>query len=99
MFDKNKERFLTRGINNEIPLSMQIFLWERVDALSEPKDYLQIFELSEKNGMQKLIHKQEEPEYRAEYLISDETPDKAIEAKIYVVDDGEYCTMLLAEEY
>lgn len=99
MFDKSKGRYLTRGINNEIPLSMQVFLWDRIDSLAEPRDYLQIFELSADNGMQKLVHKQEQPGYKAEYILADSTSSETIDAKIYVIDDGEHCTMLLAEEY
>ena len=100
MFEKSKGRYLTRGVDNEIPLALQIFLWERIDALPEKRDYLQVFELSESaTGMQKIVHKQEKPEYRVEYVITEEHAPKAITAKIFVIDDGEHCTMLLAEEY
>ena len=100
MFEKSKGRYLTRGVDNEIPLALQIFLWECIDALPEERDYLQVFELSAtESGQQKIIHKQEQPEYRAEYVITEEHAPKAVTSKIFVIDDGEHCTMLLAEEY
>ena len=100
MFEKSKGRYLTRGVDNEIPLELQIFLWERIDALPEERDYLQIFELSAaEEGMQKIVHKQEQTEYRAEYVITEEHTPKAVTAKIFVIYDGDHCTMLLAEEY
>lgn len=48
------------------------------------------------NGEQKIIHEQEVPEFKREYLLNFPEP---IAAKVYVIDDGDHCTMLLAEEY
>ena len=73
------------------------FLWQCIDAMPPPKDYLQVFRLSVSDkGTQRIVHEQEEPEYRKEYDIQVDTP---INAKVYVIDDGDHCTMLLAEEY
>lgn len=94
MFDGNK--YLTRGVQSEIPVELQLFMWKCVLTLSEPVDYLQIFELSSCNGNQKIVHKQEQPEYSKEYILLIDNP---VNAKVYVIDDGDYCTMLLAEEY
>ncbi len=38
-------RYLTCGVDSAIPLVIQLFLWECVDSLSEPKDHLQVFDL------------------------------------------------------
>lgn len=35
MFEKSKGRYLTRGVNNEIPLALQVFMWNRIDELPE----------------------------------------------------------------
>ena len=91
------QRYLTRGVQTEIPFDLQMFMWYLINQLPEPKDYLQVFRLSvSDNGNQKIVHEQEEPEYRKEYDIDIENP---ITAKVYVIDDGDHCTMLLAEEY
>ena len=51
MFEKSKDRYLTRGVDAEIPLYLQMFLWDAVDNMPQPKDYLQVFRLSEENGL------------------------------------------------
>lgn len=64
------------------------------------QDYLQVFDLSivenDKKKLQKIIHSQEEPEYRKEYILEFADP---VETKIFVIDDEDHSTMLLAEEY
>ncbi|MGN0679813.1 MAG: DUF960 family protein, partial [Oscillospiraceae bacterium] len=72
-------------------------LWGLIDSMEvAEKDYLQVFLLSDENGKQKIIHEQEQPEYRKEYLFPSDTP---ITAKIFVIDDETHTTMLLSEEY
>ena len=88
-------RYLTKGVQSEIPAILQIFMWDCIKVVSEP-DYLQIFRLSDFNGKQRIIHEQEVPEYKREYLLAVPEP---INAKVYVIDDEDHCTMLLAEEY
>ncbi len=97
MFEKEKGRYLTRGVDLEIPLEIQIFMWEAIDKMPESKDYLQVFRLSVENGLQVVHHTSEEPEYEMIYILP--TVTKTVTAKVYVIDDGEHCTMLLAEEY
>lgn len=91
----SNQRYLTKGVQADIPFELQIFLWECIKAVPEP-DYLQIFRLSDFNGKQRVIHEQEIPEYKREYLLAVTEP---INAKVYVIDDGDHSTMLLAEEY
>lgn len=96
MFEKSKGRYLTRGVDADIPLELQILMWQAVDEMPEPKDYLQVFNLSEENGLQVIHHISEQPEFEMTYI----TPtDKPVTQKIYIIDDEEHCTMLLAEEY
>lgn len=91
----SNQRYLTKGVQADIPFELQIFMWECIKAVPEP-DYLQIFRLSDFNGKQRVIHEQEIPEYKREYLLAVTEP---INAKVYVIDDGDHSTMLLAEEY
>ena len=93
MFEKSKGRYLTRGVDAEIPLYLQMFLWDAVDNMPEPKDYLQVFRLSEKNRLQIVHHTSEQPQFEIAEA------EKPVTAKVYIIDDGEHCTMLLAEEY
>ena len=97
MFESSKKRYLTRGVNDTIPFEIQLFLWEPVDNMPAPKDYLQVFNLSVENGLQVIHHTSEQPEFDMTYILT--TVSNSVESKIYIIDDGEQCTMLLAEEY
>lgn len=89
------QRFLTRGVTSRIPPITQLFLWNLIDELSVEKDYAQFFYLSVENSRQKLVHKQEQPEYQHEYLLD----IKPVTETVFVIDDGAHTTMLLGEEY
>ena len=90
------KRYLTCGVDSTIPLEIQLFLWECVERMPAPKDYLQVFELKPVGSLQSITHSSEEPEYHMEYLLPSDTP---ITEKLYIIDDGDHSTMLLAEEY
>ncbi len=87
------QRYITGGINATIPLSLQALLWSLVDGR---EDYLQVFRLTTSGKNQHILHTQEQPEYSAEYDFPSCNP---IIAKIFVIDDGDHSTMLLADEY
>ena len=71
-------------------------MWKMVADIPIENDYLQIFRLSGENGIQTIVHEQEQPEYRESVSFEWNEP---VNQKIYVIDDGDHCTMLLAEEY
>ena len=95
MFENPK--YITRSICTEIPSWLVILLWNQVAMMQIPqKDYLQIFRLTKTERGQHIIHEQEQPPYKEELIV----PCKdAVDAKIYIIDNGAYSTMLLAEEY
>lgn len=97
MFEINKGRYLTRGINAEIPLEIQIVMWNAIDSMPDEKDYLQVFRLSADKNIQVIRHTAEQPEYEKTYMF--QPAGKPVTAKIFVIDDGDHCTMMLAEEY
>ena len=70
----NGKRFVTSGIAEKVPLELQVIMWDMVDAMDDPKDYLQVFDLSAENGKQKIVHSQEQLEYEKEYLFETGTP-------------------------
>ena len=92
----SNKRYQTCGVDSTIPLELQLFLWECVERLPAPKDYLQVFELKPVGSLQSITHRSEEPEYHMEYIIPMENP---IAEKVYIIDDGDHSTMLLANEY
>lgn len=101
MFDNN--RYITKGVQQEIPLELQLFMWNCIDTLKEQGqelDYLQVFELTKERAddvfFQEIEHRQEVPEYKKTYNIF---PQEIVDAKVFVIDDGSHSTMMLAEDY
>ena len=92
----NNQRYLSRVVNDTIPIELQLFMWCCIDRLPEERDYLQIFDLEQVGMLQSITHKSEQPEYRKVYLFPSDSP---ITEKIYVIDDGDHSTMILASEY
>lgn len=94
------KRFITRGVADNVSLEIQMFLWSLLENLNAKRvvelDYLQVFELSGEGGKQKVIHLQEVPEYQTVYQFDNVVSPFNI--KLYVIDDGEYTTMLLPGE-
>ena len=92
------QKFITRGVNSEVSIILQLFMWQCIEEIPLSKDYLQVFECTLEDGKQKIIHTQEEPEFKREYLLKlSDTP--IFIGKIFVIDDGDHSTMLLASEY
>lgn len=92
----NNQKFITRGVAENIPIPLQLLMWEMIRTLPVDKDYLQVFSLSEKDGKQLIVHTQEEPEYEKEYVLNI-TPITT--AKVFVIDDKTHSTMLMNYEY
>ena len=90
------QRYLTRGVQAEIPIELQLFMWNCINKLHEERDYFQVFKLENLGGIQKITHFSEQPEYHKEYLVPTDNP---ITTKVYIIDSDTYSTMLLAEEY
>ena len=94
----NKERYLTRGVSNEIPLKIQMLLWSMIDELNVKKDYLQVFEIEPIDvNLLKIEHRQEVPKYKKEIVARNLGISSKV--KIFVIDDGEHSTMMLSSEY
>jgi len=89
-------KYLTCGVDSTIPIDLQLFLWECYERMPADRDYLQVFDLRPVGCMQSITHRSEQPEYHKEYLIPSDAP---ITQKLYIIDDGDHTTMLLAEEY
>lgn len=97
MCDKNK--YTTKEINEKISLIHVMLMFELVHDMNIKKDYLQIFKLfvdNENKNLQIVEHSQEQPYYTRLHKFITLNP---VEAKIYVVDDGEYSVMMFADEY
>ena len=62
-------RYITRGISEQLSLELQILLWNMVKErdYQEHTDYLHIFSLQEDENILSITHEQEQPAYKLEY--------------------------------
>ena len=93
----NNPKYLTRGVQDTIPVWLIRLMWFMVSAMEvKQQSYLQVFRLQKTAAGQRITHSQEQPPYRQEL---DVPCSDAVDAKIFVIDDTTHSTMLLAEEY
>lgn len=96
--------YQTRGVAEEVhPFIVSKCIEMLVDlkkAIQEP-DYLQVYRLtySEQENLLRIVHTQEEPEYRNEISFVLPSGVEPYEGKLYYIDDGDHRTVLKAEEY
>ena len=96
-------KYKTKGISSEIPLCLEKLMWSMIEEMKvEKQDYFQVFILEKESEnsriVQKITHIQEQPEYEKTVVVPI-CENEVVEAKVYVIDDIDHCTMLLAEEY
>lgn len=102
MFKKNN-RYVTRGLNEEVDIRLQLIMWSMIDKLNDEGnielDYLQVFKIRKEENKIVINQSQELPEYSCTYQIEIEDILIEDEIKVYVIDSGEYSTMLFPSEY
>ena len=102
MFKKDN-RYVTRGVNEEVDIRLQLIMWNMIDKLNDEGnvelDYLQVFKLRKEGNKIVINQSQEVPEYSCTYEIEIEDIQIDNEIKLYVIDSGEYSTMLFPSEY
>jgi len=92
---------MTKTINEMVHGEIQMILWGLIDEQLEKGlglDYLQVFELSVQQGKQYIIHRQEVPERKREwvYQLKHTTP---IGRTVWCIDSEDYQMMLLPSDY
>jgi hypothetical protein len=101
MFQSKNNRYVTRSVDNTVPIETQFFLWSLIDDQVEngnALDYFQKFELKVSTKGQEIVHSQEEPKWSQETLLP--IPNECcITETIWVIDSGDYQTMLFPEDY
>jgi hypothetical protein len=97
-------RYMTKGIQDQISLELQIYIWSLIDSRiteGEEMDYLQVFMLNQETidgiTIHSLTHKQEEPPFEIVHqYINNSWP---LNITVWVIDVGRVTTMLLPSEY
>jgi hypothetical protein len=101
MFQSKTNRYVTRGVAEAVPVEVQLLLWSIIDeavANGTGLDYFQIFELQGEDHKLTVVHRQEVPEFSQVRVFLWSSKEIA-ERKIWIIDSGEYQTMLFPEEY
>lgn len=98
---KQEKRYVSRQVNENVPMQLQILMWSMIDSLKEKKrlDYLQIFRLKVKDHRVLIEQEQEVPPYKELYEVEKSKFPIEHDMKIYVIDSVDYSTMIFAEEY
>ena len=100
---KKENRYVTRGVSDEVDIRLQLAMWTLIDILKDKGkveiDYLQIFKLKKENRFIKIQHEQEIPKYKSVHMIDVDHIQLDNDVKIYVIDSEEYSTMLYPSEY
>ena len=102
-YSKDK-RYVTRGINADVPIEIQLFIWNCIDELIESDiqtDYLSVFKLKiENSGKLFITHTQENPEYKNVIEIEMKEEYFSLDGvTVFVIDDITHSTALLSNEY
>ena len=99
----DSHRYITRGVAAEIPLDIQLMLFESIEVMRDKVgelDWLQIMKLEgiTKDGVSvlRILHEQEMPEGKVEYYLPCDFEGKQT---VYVIDDVDHVTMLIKSEY
>lgn len=91
----NKERYITRGVKEQIHALIYLMLWEMIDeAETYEKDCLHVFDLKAQDGMQEILYTKDELEISTVKFYT----NFGVNAKVYVIDTGERETMFLEGE-
>ncbi|MBP3916247.1 MULTISPECIES: DUF960 family protein [unclassified Clostridium] len=101
MFKNN--RYVTISVNEKVDIRLQLIMWSMIDKLKDEEsvelDYLQVFKLRKEGNKIIINQSQEVPKYSSTYEIELEDIQLDDEIKVYVIDSGEYSTMLFPSEY
>ena len=91
MFKKDN-RYVTRGVNEEVDIRLQLMIWSMLDKLKDEGnvelDYLQVFRIWKEGNKIVINQSQEVPEYSCTYEIELEDIQIDDKIKLYVIDNG-----------
>src|SRR5690625_1171861 len=101
MFKNKSKRYMTRTIDEIVHAEIQMILWNLIEEQGKAEkelDYLQVFELEISDGRQRIVHRQEVPERKYEWVYTLQYTNP-IDQTSWCMDSEEYQMMLLPNEY
>ena len=84
-------RYITRGISEQLSLDLQILLWNMVKEQDNQAhtDYLHILDYKMKIIIYSITHEQEQPAYKLEYHYTNYVKIKMQYLKVYVIREDD----------
>ena len=102
MFKKDN-RYVTRGVNEEVDIRLQLMIWSMLDKLKDEGnvelDYLQVFKIRKEGNKVVINQSQEVPEHSCTYEVEIEDIQIDNVIKLYVIDNEGYSTIIFPEDY
>ncbi len=102
MTEQRKPRYVTRAINEELNIEIQVLLWELLDSIAIKRenkmDYLQVFEIVNIGNKIKIINRQEQPTMK-EVLIIEQGALNVKDTTVWTIDEPDKLTMLFPSDY
>lgn len=102
MTEQRKPRYVTRAINEELNIEIQVLLWELLDSIAIKRennmDYLQVFEIVNISNKIKIINRQEQPTMK-EVLIIEQGALNVKDTTVWTIDEPDKLTMLFPSNY
>lgn len=100
--EQRKPRYVTRAINEELNIEIQVLLWELFDSIAikrrDKMDYLQVFEIVNISNKIKIINRQEQPAMKEEIIIEPGTMNVK-NTTIWIIDEPDNQIMLFSSDY
>lgn len=100
----SSDKYATKGVSERVPLDTQLALWSILDKRKQrgdTLDCLQVFDLTielvDGEPLQVVRNRQEQPPHEETIYLDVTEPVEGI--TLWVIDSGEYCTMLFPNEY
>lgn len=101
MIQQPKPRYVTRAINGELNIEIQVLLWELLDSIAvsrkDKMDYLQVFEIVNSGNKLKITNRQEQPAMKKELIIESTLEIK--DTTVWIINEPNYQTMLFPSDY
>ena len=88
MFESKNNRYVTRSVAEDVPITTQLFLWSLIDDQVQngnALDYFQKFEFKATAIGQEILHSQEEPKW-SQAMIMAFPSERCITKTIWLID-------------
>ena len=101
MFQSKNNRYVTRSVDDTVPIETQFFLQSLIDdqvQKGSTLDYFRKFKLKANTKDQMILHTHEDTQW-SKVTVMKIPSKRCITKNIWVIDSEDYQTMMLPEDY